>query len=77
MLYECCVSDVTRTSLTDRVPDSVENIHVSKVRQGNENKKLQEKAGSGHGAEAPWTLDSVMLRRVMGEGGSVEIGSRR
>lgn len=36
MLYECRVSDVTRTSLTDRVPDSVENIHVAGARQGNE-----------------------------------------
>ena len=38
MLYEDCVSDVTRTSLSDS-PNLVENMHVARGRQGMKRKK--------------------------------------
>lgn len=67
MLYEYCVSDITCISLTDRVPDSVENVHVAKARQGNEEKKRE--ARKDHEAEAhesqlnKWTLNLGMFHR--------------
>ena len=82
MLYEYCVSDVTRISLTDGVPDSVENVHVVRARQGNEEKKREGRKDHKPDAQSQlnkWTLNSGMFHRFgrVCIGGSMGIRSRR